>query len=188
MTTTYYTLMNSPIGELLAVGNGVALTRLHMQGGRTRSSIDPRWRRDDGRFSVLRAQLDHYFAGERREFSLPLAPAGGDFERRVWDELLRIPYGATASYGEVAARVGAPGAARAVGLANGRNPIAVIVPCHRVIGADGSLTGYGGGLERKRLLLDLEAGVTPLAAAVGDQQRRVDYVPIADDPAPVAAA
>jgi methylated-DNA-[protein]-cysteine S-methyltransferase len=106
----------------------------------------------------------------------------------VWDELLKIPYGATASYGEIAARLGAPGAARAVGLANGRNPIAVIVPCHRVIGADGSLTGYGGGLERKRLLLDLEAGVTPLAAAVGDQERRVDYICVADDPAPVAAA
>jgi methylated-DNA-[protein]-cysteine S-methyltransferase len=188
MTTTYYTLMDSPIGELLVVGDGAALTRLHMQGGRTRSSIDPRWQRDDSRFANVREQLDEYFAGERHEFSMPLAPAGGAFESRVWDELVKIPYGATSSYGEIAARIGAPGAARAVGLANGRNPIALIVPCHRVIGADGSLTGYGGGLERKRLLLDLEAGVTPLATAVGDQERRVDYVPVADDPAPVAAA
>ncbi|HWE34396.1 MAG TPA: methylated-DNA--[protein]-cysteine S-methyltransferase [Solirubrobacteraceae bacterium] len=188
MSTTYYTLMDSPIGELLLVGNGVALTRLHMRGGRTLGSIDPAWRRDDASFGDAPAQLDEYFAGERREFSVPLAPAGGAFERRVWDELLAIPYGSTASYGAIATRVSAPGAARAVGLANGRNPIAVIVPCHRVIGADGSLTGYGGGLERKRLLLDLEAGVIPLAAARGDQQRRVDFVPVADDPAPVAAA
>ena len=93
------------------------------------------------------------------------ALAGNPFELRVWDALLEIPYGETASYGQIARRIGAPDAARAVGLANGRNPVAVIVPCHRVIGADGSLTGYGGGLDRKRLLLDLEAGVLPLAAA-----------------------
>ncbi len=185
---TYYTLFDSPIGELLAVGDGVAVTRLHMQGGRTRGLLDPAWRRDDAWFGDLRGQLDEYFAGERQEFSVPLAPVGGVFERRVWEELLAIPYGSTASYGQIAARVGAPGAARAVGLANGRNPIAVIVPCHRVIGADGSLTGYGGGLERKRLLLDLEAGVIPLASARGDQERRVDFAPVADDPAPVAAA
>ncbi len=188
MTTSYYTLLDSPIGELLVVGDGVVVTRLHMQGGRTRSSIDPTWQRDDALFDDVRSQLDEYFAGERQAFALPLAPAGGAFESRVWDELLKIPYGSTASYGAIATRVGAAGAARAVGLANGRNPIAVIVPCHRVIGADGSLTGYGGGLERKRLLLDLEAGVTRLGPALGDQERRVDYVPVAYDPAPVAAA
>ena len=93
----------------------------------------------------------------------PLAPAGTDFQLRVWQELQRIPYGESVSYGELAARIGRPGAARAVGLANGRNPIAVIVPCHRVIGADGSLTGFGGGIERKRALLELEAGRTALA-------------------------
>ena len=153
-----YTIFDSPIGELLAVGDGASLTRLHMQGGRTRATIDPSWRRDDSAFTDVRSQLDEYFAGTRRSFELPLAMSGGAFELRVWDELLAIPYGETSSYGEIAERIGNPGAARAVGLANGRNPIAVIVPCHRVIGADGSLTGYGGGLERKRALLDLEAG------------------------------
>jgi methylated-DNA-[protein]-cysteine S-methyltransferase len=183
---TLYTLFDSPIGELLAVGDGVSLTELHMQGGRTRASIDPSWVRDDAAFAEVRDQLDQYFAGRRSSFDVPLAMAGGPFERRVWDELLTIPYGQTASYGEIADRIGSPGAARAVGLANGRNPIAVIVPCHRVIGADGSLTGYGGGLERKRLLLDLEAGVQPLSAR--DQDRRVDFAAVADDPPPLAAA
>jgi methylated-DNA-[protein]-cysteine S-methyltransferase len=127
--------------------------------------IDPRWERRDDAFADTRRQLAEYFAGERRAFDLPLSLDGNEFELRVWSALRDIDYGETASYGEIAARIGAPTAARAVGLANGRNPIAVIVPCHRVIGADGSLTGYGGGLERKRLLLDLEAGVLPLAAA-----------------------
>jgi methylated-DNA-[protein]-cysteine S-methyltransferase len=183
---TLYTLFDSPIGELLVVGDGVSLTQLHMQGGRTRAAIDPSWQRDDSAFTRVRHQLDEYFAGTRNTFELPLSMAGGEFERRVWDELLAIPYGETASYGEIAARVGNPGAARAVGLANGRNPIAVIVPCHRVIGSDGSLTGYGGGLERKRLLLDLESGVQPLGS--GDQDRRVDFAAVTDDPAPLAAA
>jgi methylated-DNA-[protein]-cysteine S-methyltransferase len=183
---TLYTLFDSPIGELLAVGDGVCLTQLHMQGGRTRAAIDPSWVRDDSAFLGVRDQLDEYFAGIRDSFDVPLAMAGGPFEKRVWDELLAIPYGETASYGEIAERVGNQGAARAVGLANGRNPIAVIVPCHRVIGADGSLTGYGGGLERKRLLLDLEAGVQPLSA--GDQDRRVDFAAVPDDPAPLPAA
>jgi methylated-DNA-[protein]-cysteine S-methyltransferase len=185
--TEYYTVLDSPIGELHVVGDGKALTRLHMQGGRTRAAIDPSWRRDEGRFDEVRRQLDEYFAGKRRDFTLPLAMAGGIFERRVWEELRAIPYGSTASYGEIASRIGAPGAARAVGVANGRNPIAVIVPCHRVIGADGSLTGYGGGLERKRLLLDLEAGVLPLHAAA-DEHRGVEHAAVTDDPAPVAAA
>ncbi|HZU40850.1 MAG TPA: methylated-DNA--[protein]-cysteine S-methyltransferase [Solirubrobacteraceae bacterium] len=159
-------MIDSPLGPLLATADADGrLTRLHMQGGRDPLSVRPGWRREDGAFFELRAQLGEYFAGRRREFSLELAPAGSEFELRVWAALREIPYGETASYGEIARRVGAPGAARAVGLANGRNPIAVIVPCHRVIGADGSLTGYGGGLERKRLLLDLEAGVLPLAVA-----------------------
>lgn len=161
---TLYTLVDSPIGELLLVGDGRALSALHMQDAPRPRRIDPRWRRDDAAFATARAQLEEYFVGARRAFELELAPAGSPFELRVWQALLEIPYGETASYGTVAARVGAPTAARAVGLANGRNPIAVIVPCHRVIGADGSLTGYGGGLERKRLLLDLEAGVLPLLA------------------------
>jgi methylated-DNA-[protein]-cysteine S-methyltransferase len=164
---TLYTLLDSPIGELLLTGDGRALTGLHMQEAPRPRRLDASWRRADEAFAPARAQLEEYFAGRRRAFELELAPAGSPFELRVWEALLEIPYGETASYGEIAARVGAPSAARAVGLANGRNPIAVIVPCHRVIGANGSLTGYGGGLERKRLLLDLEAGVLPLSAAAG---------------------
>ena len=104
-------------------------------------------------------QLDEYFSGERQDFDLPLAVAGTTFQQRVWAALREIPYGETESYGELAARIGSPGASRAVGLANGRNPIGIIVPCHRVIGASGSLTGYGGGIERKRQLLDMEREV-----------------------------
>jgi methylated-DNA-[protein]-cysteine S-methyltransferase len=153
----FYTRTPSPIGELLLVGDGDALHGLHMQEGRTAVAVDPAWRRADEPFADVRRQLSEYFDGERLEFDVPLAMAGTSFQRRVWDELRGIPYGHTMSYGEVARRLGRPSASRAVGLANGRNPVAVIVPCHRVIGSDGSLTGYGGGLERKRLLLDLEA-------------------------------
>jgi methylated-DNA-[protein]-cysteine S-methyltransferase len=110
-------------------------------------------------------QLQAYFAGERREFDLPLAPYGSDFQRRVWSALLEIPYGETISYLELARRLGDPRAVRAVGSANGRNPISIIIPCHRVIGADGSLVGYGGGLERKRWLLRHEAAYAPLPLA-----------------------
>jgi methylated-DNA-[protein]-cysteine S-methyltransferase len=163
-TDLLYTIVDSPIGNLLLVGDGEALHRLDMRQGRRPVAIDPRWERRDEAFAETREQLTEYFDGRRREFDLTLAMAGSAFELRVWRELCEIPYGETVSYGQVARALGAPDAARAVGLANGRNPIAVIVPCHRVIGADGSLTGYGGGLERKRLLLDLEAGVLPLAA------------------------
>jgi methylated-DNA-[protein]-cysteine S-methyltransferase len=165
MTNLIYTTIDSPIGELLLVGDGERLHRLSMQGGRRPVPVDPRWERDDDAFVDVRSQLTEYFDGRRREFDLPLGLEGNPFELRVWEELCRIPYGETVSYGEIAREIGAPNAARAVGLANGRNPVALIVPCHRVIGADGSLTGYGGGLERKRLLLDLESGVLPLTAA-----------------------
>jgi methylated-DNA-[protein]-cysteine S-methyltransferase len=152
-----YTSIDSPIGELLLVGDGDALHRLHMQHGRHPIAPAPHWRRAREPFAGVSAQLGEYFAGERTAFDVALALHGSPFERRVWRALQEIPYGATTSYGELARRIGHPTAARAVGLANGRNPVAVIVPCHRVIGADGTLTGYGGGLERKRLLLDLEA-------------------------------
>jgi methylated-DNA-[protein]-cysteine S-methyltransferase len=145
--------MDSPIGPLLLESEGRALTGVAMGA---RESDAP----GGGDGSVLDeavAQLAAYFAGELTEFDLPLAPRGTAFQRRVWRALLDIPYGETASYGEVAAAVGRPDAVRAVGATNGRNPIAVIVPCHRVIGADGTLVGYGGGLPRKRLLLELEA-------------------------------
>jgi methylated-DNA-[protein]-cysteine S-methyltransferase len=114
-------------------------------------------RRAPGEFAELRSQLDAYFGGELREFELPLAPEGAEFEQRVWRVLQTIPYGTTTSYGAIARQLNSPNAARAVGTANGRNPIAIVIPCHRVIGADGSLTGYGGGLARKRLLLELES-------------------------------
>ena len=165
MTNLIYTTIDSPIGELLLVGDGEQLRCLSMQGGRRPMAVDPSWERRDDAFAAVRQQLNEYFDGGRSEFDVSLDLAGNPFELRVWEALCQIPYGETVSYGEIAREIGAPGAARAVGLANGRNPVAVIVPCHRVIGADGTLTGYGGGLERKRLLLDLESGVLPLTTA-----------------------
>jgi methylated-DNA-[protein]-cysteine S-methyltransferase len=165
MTTAHlFTTIDSPIGELLLVGDGHALHRLHMQSCPRPATIDPRWQRADAAFADPRRQLSEYFDRARHTFDLRLAPVGNSFELRVWKELCDIPYGETRSYGRIAKVLGQPHAARAVGLANARNPIAVIVPCHRVIGSDGSLTGYGGGLERKRLLLELEAGVLSLSA------------------------
>jgi methylated-DNA-[protein]-cysteine S-methyltransferase len=160
MSARVYALAESPIGELVLAGDGRSLSRLHMLEGRHPVRIDPAWRRDHGAFADARAQLGEYFEGRRTSFDVPLALQGTQFQRRVWDALREIPYGETTSYGELARRLGSPRAMRAVGLANGRNPIAVIVPCHRVIGADGTLTGYGGGLERKRLLLELESRLT----------------------------
>jgi methylated-DNA-[protein]-cysteine S-methyltransferase len=149
------TTISSPIGALrLTVADDGAVTRVGFGAGDTS---------DDPRFEPLVTQLDEYFAGERTAFDLPLRQEGSAFEQRVWTELLTIPYGQTASYGEIAARIGRPGMARAVGRANARNPIAIICPCHRVIGGDGSLTGYGGGLDTKRALLELEAGALTLA-------------------------
>jgi methylated-DNA-[protein]-cysteine S-methyltransferase len=162
-----YTSVDSPIGELLLLGDGHALHGLWMRPGRT-ALARPGWTRADGPFEDARGQLDEYFAGRRLTVDLPLAMAGTPFQVRVWRALLEIPYGETTTYGELARQVRPGGgwqAARAVGAANGRNPIAVVVPCHRVIGADGSLTGYGGGLERKRFLLDLEAAVLARRAA-----------------------
>ena len=155
----FFTTLDTPIGPLQLRGDEHALSALDLPG---RHAPTDGLTRDDARFEPVVRQLHEYFAGERTRFELPLRMAGGEFQRRVWAELERIPYGETASYGEIARRLGAPTASRAVGAANGRNPIAIIVPCHRVIGADGSLTGFGGGLECKRALLDLEAGHTAL--------------------------
>ncbi len=160
-----YTTFDSPIGELMAVGDGRAFHGLHMQEGRTAIKVGGGWKAVDEPFAELRSQLAEYFAGRRRSFDLSLQMRGNPFDQRVWRALQEVPYGETVSYGEIARRIGEPFASRAVGVANARNPIAVVVPCHRVIGADGSLTGYGGGLERKRLLLDLEAGVLSLQPA-----------------------
>lgn len=154
-------IISTPIGPLMLTGDDHALTGLHLPN---RHAATDGLTRDDERFAQEARQLEQYFAGTRTSFEIPLRLEGGKFERRVWDELLRIPYGATDSYGALARRLGDPGAARAVGTANGRNPIAIVVPCHRVIGANGALVGYGGGLECKRTLLELEAGIAQLAA------------------------
>jgi methylated-DNA-[protein]-cysteine S-methyltransferase len=140
------------------VGDGDTLSGLYMQDGRKPAKITADWKESAASFIDVKQQLEEYFAGERTTFDVKLAAEGAPFEREVWHALEAIPYGETVSYGEIARRVGQPTASRAVGTANGRNPISVIVPCHRVIGANGSLTGYGGGLERKRLLLELERG------------------------------
>ena len=150
-----YTTTASPIGELLLTGDGRALCGLYIQGGRTALDVDSRWERADAPFEDARAQLDEYFAGRRTSFDLPLAPAGSPFQQRVWRTLRDIPYGETISYGEQARRAGVP-SPRAVGVANGRNPISIIVPCHRVVGSTGALTGFAGGLDTKAWLLDHE--------------------------------
>lgn len=152
-----YTTIDSPIGELLLVGDGEALHRISMQEA-TPLQVDPAWKRSHTALKPVAKQLAEYFAGRRRGFDVPLAEAGTPFQRDVWSAVRAIAYGETATYGEIAAQVGRPTAVRAVGAANGRNPIPLIVPCHRVIGSGGSLTGYGGGVERKRLLLELEGG------------------------------
>jgi len=151
-----YSTMNSPAGELLLLSNGDAITGLLMEQRRYAPKNLHESRRDDSWFERTRKQLRAYFAGELTEFDLPLAAEGTSFQQSVWARLCEIPYGTTISYAEMARRVGNPNASRAVGAANGRNPISIIIPCHRVIGSDNSLTDYGGGIERKKLLLDLE--------------------------------
>jgi methylated-DNA-[protein]-cysteine S-methyltransferase len=158
MTTTAYAIVDSPIDELLLTAEDGVLTGLHFSP----FAIDAEWIHDPAQLEPAATQLGEYFAGERTAFDLELSPEGTDFQRRVWAMLREIPYGKTTTYGSLANELGNPKTVRAVGLANGRNPIAVIIPCHRVIGADGSLTGFGGGLDRKRALLDLEAGVKSL--------------------------
>jgi methylated-DNA-[protein]-cysteine S-methyltransferase len=155
-----YRTIESPIGPLTLAGRGSVLTNLRMVD-QTYEPSRSDWNLDHGVFANAVEQLDAYFAGELTAFDVALDMRGTEFQRRVWSALLTIPYGETRSYGEIAEQVGAPGAARAVGLANGHNPIAIIVPCHRVIGASGSLTGYGGGLDRKKTLLDLEKKRAP---------------------------
>jgi methylated-DNA-[protein]-cysteine S-methyltransferase len=150
-----YRTIDSPIGLLTLAGCGSVLSNLRMVD-QTYEPSRTDWSPDQQAFDKAVEQLRAYFAGELTAFDLDLDLQGTEFQRRVWRALLTIPYGETRSYGEIAAQIGAPGAARAVGLANGHNPIAIIVPCHRVIGANGSLTGFGGGLGRKRTLLDLE--------------------------------
>lgn len=155
MENVRYRSMDSPVGKLTLAGTAGRLRHLRMVD-QTYEPSRIGWEPDDAAFPEAVDQLEQYFNGERQEFELELDLVGTAFQRRVWEALLTIPYGETRSYGQIAAQLDAPRASRAVGLANGHNPIGIIVPCHRVIGANGSLTGYGGGLDKKRALLDME--------------------------------
>ncbi len=154
---TLWDEIETPIGCVLLAQRAAALARVHFQGGPRPLRPPAAWRRDRGALRSAATELAEYFAGERRRFTLPLAPLGTPFQLAVWRALLEIPYGETTSYGAIARRLRlGPAAARAVGLANGANPLPIVIPCHRVIGADGSLTGFGGGLPIKHALLTLE--------------------------------
>jgi methylated-DNA-[protein]-cysteine S-methyltransferase len=161
MRAMFWYETESPVGPLLLAADAQALTRVHFQGGPRPFTPPAAWGHEAARFAAVTRQLAEYFAGERSTFSLALAMEGSEFQRSVWRALVAIPYGETLSYGELARRVGS--VARAVGMANGANPLPIVVPCHRVIGSDGSLTGFGGGLAVKRALLELEG-----AACVSD--------------------
>lgn len=158
----YYDYYDSPLGQILLVASDAALTGLHFADEKYYPAIAAEWLRQPDAKIILRArkQLDDYFAGTRKQFDLPVDPAGTAFQRGVWRALQKIPYGVTANYGAVAKRIGKPSASRAVGAANGRNPISIVIPCHRVIGTNGDLTGYAGGIDRKEALLRLEANST----------------------------
>ena len=158
----YYCYTNSPIGELLLAGDQDALTMIGFPKGSMRRDPEPDWIFNEAPFAEAMRQLDEYFDGKRRDFDLPLKLDGTEFQLLVLDELQKIPYGETTSYGDIAKRIGRPKASRAVGAANGRNPIPIVVPCHRVIGSHGDLTGFGGGLDTKEALLRLEAENTSL--------------------------
>lgn len=153
----YYCYLDTPIGELLLAGDDDALCLVSFPEGSMRRDPDPDWIYNEKPFAAARRQLAEYFDGERREFDLPLKLSGTEFQMSVLQALQHIPYGETTSYAEIAERIGRPKAVRAVGAANGRNPIPIIVPCHRVIGSHGELTGFGGGLDTKEALLRLEA-------------------------------
>lgn len=151
-----YTYCASPVGELLLAGDSAGLQLIGFAQGKACTRHADDWIRDDAQFSEVKRQLQAYFAGELRHFELPLAPQGTAFQQRVWQALTTIPYGQTCSYGDIARQIEQPKASRAVGAANGRNPIPIIIPCHRVIGSTGKLTGFGGGLAAKEILLALE--------------------------------
>jgi methylated-DNA-[protein]-cysteine S-methyltransferase len=151
--------LDSPIGPLRLAADAQGLREVWFTSGRHQREPAPSWVHEPAALDFARVQLQEYFAGVRQTFDLPLHPMGTPFQLTVWRELARIPYGATISYGELARRIGQPQAMRAVGAANGRNPLPIVLPCHRVIGADGSLTGFGGGLPTKRFLLAMEDGV-----------------------------
>jgi methylated-DNA-[protein]-cysteine S-methyltransferase len=157
MNRTYYSWIESPVGGLLLAGSDAGLKLVSFSAGKRSQSVDGHWLEDHSAFTEVVKQLTAYFAGERKEFDLPLVLEGTEFQKRVWTALQNIPYGETVSYKALAERIGSPRAVRAVGAANGANPIPIIIPCHRVIGNDGSLTGFGGGLPVKKKLLELES-------------------------------
>ncbi len=165
MSHTVHTSVPSPVGRLLLTMSDRALTGLYLAEHDDVPAIDPSWRNDATPFAAVTTQLEEYFSGKRRAFTLPLAPVGTDFQQTVWQALIAIPFAATASYGGLARTIARPRASRAVGSANGRNPIAIIIPCHRVIAGDGGIGGYSGGLTVKRWLLAHEANVGQAAAA-----------------------
>lgn len=167
MDATCYRTMDSPVGLLTLAGMGGRLQHLRMVD-QTYEPNRADWQLDESAFSDAVEQLDEYFRGTHYEFDVDLDLVGTAFQKKVWEALLTIPYGETRSYAEIASQIGAPGAFRAVGLANGHNPIGIIVPCHRVIGANGSLTGYGGGLDRKRMLLGMEKSNSPAIPTLFD--------------------
>ena len=154
---THYTTIESPVGKLILSGDGQSLTGVYICNEKHAPAIHDDWIRTESAFATAITQLNEYFSGIRFHFDLPIKPIGTEFQTRVWQRLCQIPYGKTCGYGELAKELGNPNASRAVGMANGRNPISIIVPCHRVIGANGSLTGYGGGLVAKKWLLEHEA-------------------------------
>jgi len=151
-----YCYCQSPIGRLLLIGEDGLLEELHFPNTAEKTVIEDNWRHNEECFADVLQQLGEYFAGNRQNFEVKLHLQGTDFQHSVWQELQRVPYGKTASYGEIAERIDNPKACRAVGGANGKNPIPIIIPCHRIIGNDGSLTGFGGGIELKKTLLRLE--------------------------------
>ena len=153
----YYRYLSTPIGDLLLAGDEDGLTQIGFPKGKMRRDPEPDWIFNEKPFVEACRQLEEYFAGTRKQFDLPLHLSGTDFQVQVLEELQKIPYGETTSYGDIAKRIGRPKAMRAVGAANGRNPIPIIIPCHRVIGSSGDLTGFGGGLDTKEALLRLEA-------------------------------
>lgn len=162
-TTTYFSRIDGPLGPMLLVAADNALTVIDFEDARGVPKIAADWRADAGRplLRAAAAQLAEYFAGERPAFDLPLGPEGTPFQQAVWTAICEVPAGATITYRELALRAGHPGSIRAAGTATGRNPLAIVIPCHRIIGSDGSLTGYAGGLDRKRALLALEAKFAP---------------------------
>lgn len=164
MSTTVFCWMSSPVGRLLLSRTGGMLTGLSFQRGAHPATPAPQWQHDPAALADVVAQLEEYFAGARHGFDVALDPAGTVFQQQVWVALQQIPFGETRSYLEVANAVGRPRASRAIGLAVGRNPIAIIIPCHRVIGSNGTLTGFGGGLDTKRFLLELERGAAGSAS------------------------